>query len=339
MSDTRNLEQRGLWLSIAGALFMAVLGIGFAIVTSSDAVLLDGLFSLVGCVVGLVALRVAALIKRPDDDVFHFGYAAYEPMLNLTKGLLMGFISLFALVSSIADAMHGGREVHAGWASIYAVIAATGCFAIAFAQQKLARRIHSPLIEVDAKNWLVDGLLSIAVAVAFFLAVFLSGTRLAHLLPYADPMVVIVLVLLSLPIPATIIRDNWNQLIGKAPGEALQERAREAAAEALSLEAAAEIKMRMQQIGRYTYVQLYVVCVSEPDGGIAALDRCRDVVKRALSGEFDHLAMDIVFTRDSRWVAVSVGNGEMAEATDDSAVEAVDPAIDSTDLENSGESS
>ncbi len=44
MSGIRNLEQRGLWLSIAGALFMAALGIGFAIVTSSDAVLLDGLF-------------------------------------------------------------------------------------------------------------------------------------------------------------------------------------------------------------------------------------------------------------------------------------------------------
>ena len=38
-------EKRGLWLSIFGAVFMAGLGIGFAILASSDAVLLDGLFS------------------------------------------------------------------------------------------------------------------------------------------------------------------------------------------------------------------------------------------------------------------------------------------------------
>ena len=98
MTDNATLEKRGLWLSILGALFMAGLGIGFAILTSSDAVLLDGLFSLVGFVVGLVSLRVATLVRRPDDEFFHFGYAAFEPMLNLTKGLLMAFVTLFALV-------------------------------------------------------------------------------------------------------------------------------------------------------------------------------------------------------------------------------------------------
>lgn len=36
------MEKRGLWMSIFGALFMAALGIGFAILTDSDAVLLIG---------------------------------------------------------------------------------------------------------------------------------------------------------------------------------------------------------------------------------------------------------------------------------------------------------
>ncbi|TWU21849.1 cation diffusion facilitator family transporter [Bythopirellula polymerisocia] len=311
MSDTHNLEQRGLWLSVAGALFMAALGIGFAIVTSSDAVLLDGLFSLVGCVVGLMALRVASLVKRPDDDLFHFGYAAYEPMLNLTKGLLMGFVSLFALVSSVADAIQGGRDVNVGWALFYAVIAAAGCFAIALTQHRLAIKIRSPLIEVDAKNWLVDGVLSVAVAVAFLVAILLSGTRLSPLLPYTDSTVVIILVLVSFPIPAKIIRDNWNQLIGRAPDEAHQMRVRELIASALRLEVVADTKIRMQQVGRFTYVQLYVVCHSDPEGGILSLDRFRDNVAKALAGEFSHLAMDIIFTRDPRWVAESVGSSEM----------------------------
>jgi cation diffusion facilitator family transporter len=317
MSDTRNLEQRGLWLSIAGALFMAALGIGFAIVTSSDAVLLDGLFSLVGCVVGLMALRVASLVKRPDDDLFHFGYAAYEPMLNLTKGLLIGFVSLFALVSSVADAVQGGREVHAGWALIYAVIAATGCFAIAVAQQQLARRIRSPLIEVDAQNWWVDGYLSVAVAIAFLLAILLSGTGLSPLLPFTDSAVVIILVLVSFPIPAQIIRENWHQLIGRAPDQTHQNRVRELIASALRLEVEMDTKIRMQQVGRFTYVQLYVVCHRDPAGGIRALDRCRDDVVKALAAEFEHLAIDVVFTRDPRWVAVSVGNLEMSEPDGD----------------------
>ena len=161
MSDHEKLEKRGLVLSIIGALFMAALGFGFAVLTSSDAVLLDGFFSLVGFAVGLVSLRVASLVRRPDDEIYHFGYAAYEPMLNLTKGLLMAFVTIFALVSAIQVVFHGGREVQAGWASIYALIAAAGCFAVAVSQRALSRRTGSPLLAVDSKNWLIDGLMSV----------------------------------------------------------------------------------------------------------------------------------------------------------------------------------
>jgi predicted Co/Zn/Cd cation transporter (cation efflux family) len=79
----------------------------------------------------------------------------------------------------------------------------------------------------------------------------------------------------------------------------------------MHLKVATDTKIRMQQVGRFTYVQLYVVCRGDPEGGIRSLDRCRDDVAKALAGEFSHLALDIVFTRDPRWVAVSVGNSEM----------------------------
>ena len=143
-----------------GNLFCGFLAISY----TSDAVLLDGFFSLIGFAVGLVSLRVASLVRRPDDDLYHFGYAAYEPMLNLTKGLLMAFVTLFALVSAILVVIEGGREIEAEWASIYAWIAAAGCFAIAVSQRALAKKTSSPLLSVDSKNWLIDGLMSVAVA-------------------------------------------------------------------------------------------------------------------------------------------------------------------------------
>lgn len=307
MTDNEKLEKRGLRLSIVGALFMAGLGFGFAVLTSSDAVLLDGFFSLIGFAIGLVSLRVATLVHRPDDDEYHFGYAAYEPMLNLTKGLLMAFVTLFALVSAILVVMEGGREIEAGWASIYAWVAAVGCFAIAVSQRALAKRTSSPLLGVDAKNWLIDGLMSVAVGIAFLVAVLLVDTSYAHLLPYADPAVVIVLVVLSLPIPLKIIRDNWNQLLGRAPDEDVQKRAREAVATVFGGESDVATRVRMEQIGRFTYLQLYVVCNEGEEADIKRLDACRTAVHDALCGKFENLALDVVFTCEPRWVAVSVG--------------------------------
>ncbi len=317
MTDNETLEKRGLWLSIIGALFMAGLGIGFAILTSSDAVLLDGLFSLIGFAIGLVSLRVATLVRKPDDDLYHFGYAAYEPMLNLTKGLLMAFVTLFALVSAVEIVLHGGREIDAGWASIYAVIAAVGCFAIALSQRTLSKRTASPLLAVDSKNWLIDGLMSVAVAVAFLAAVFLADSSWAYLLPYADPAVVIILVVLSIPIPIAIIRDNWNQLLGRAPDEGLQERTHAALVKAFDDFEDFETKLRMQQIGRFTYLQLYVVSEGPEIGDINDFDTCRAEVYDALSGEFDNLALDVIFTRDPRWIAMSVGGGVVSSEDSD----------------------
>jgi len=307
MTDNETLEKRGLWLSILGALFMAGLGIGFAILTSSDAVLLDGLFSLIGFAIGLVSLRVATLVRRPDDELYHFGYAAYEPMLNLTKGLLMAFVTIFALVSAVEIVLHGGREIQAGWASVYAWIAAAGCFTIAIRQRVLARRTASPLLVVDSKNWLIDGLMSVAVGVAFLVAIFLVDTSYAYLLPYADPAVVIVLVVLSLPIPFKIIRDNWKQMLGRAPDEALQRKAREAVARVFDPSEEYDTKIRMDQLGRLTYLQLYVVIKGSLDPDVDRLDGCRTEVHDALKGDFDNLALDVIFTRDPRWVGASVG--------------------------------
>ena len=308
MAEHENLEKRGLRLSIIGALFMAGLGFGFAVLTSSDAVLLDGFFSLIGFAIGLVSLRVATLVRRPDDDEYHFGYAAYEPMLNLTKGLLMAFVTLFALVSAILVVIEGGREIEAGWASVYAWVAAAGCFAIAVSQRMLAKRTASPLLAVDSKNWLIDGLMSVAVGIAFLIAVLLVDTSYAHLLPYADPAVVIILVILSLPIPFTIIRDNWRQMLGRAPGESVQKKAETAVQKILGPSKDYDTKIRLDQLGRLTYLQLYVVVKQADDLDLSRLDRCREAVYQALKDDFENLALDVIFTRDPRWVGVSVGN-------------------------------
>jgi len=265
------------------------------------------LFSLIGFAIGLVSLRVATLVRRPNDELYHFGYAAYEPVLNLTKGLLMAFVTIFALVSALEVALHGGRVIQAGWASVYAWIAAAGCFTIAIRQRVLARRTGSPLLAVDSKNWLIDGFMSVAVGVAFVVAVILADTSYAHLLPYADPAVVIILVVLSLPIPFKIIRDNWNQLLGKAPDDALQKNAREAVAKAFGDSMDFDTKLRMQRIGRFTYLQLYVLCKGGEAADINRLDACRTAVHDALCDEFENLALDVIFTHNPRWIGVSVG--------------------------------
>jgi cation diffusion facilitator family transporter len=308
-------ERRGLLLSVWGAVGMAGLGFVFFLLTHSQAVLLDGAFSLIGALVGLVALHVASLVRRPDDEHFHFGYAAYEPMMNLSKGLLIGVVSLFALVVAVDAGLRGGREVNGSIAVVYALIAMTGCLAISLAQRRLARRTDSPLLEVDSKNWLIDGLMSGAVAVAFLAVVLLEGGEWAWLAPYADPVVVIALALLSLPIPLGIIRANWGQLLGRAPDAEVQREAASRVDEALAGLPGITPRLRLLETGRMVYLQVYLLV--EPEDGPSTLeemDRIREKVYASVMSDEPEVGLDVIFTTDLLWFRRTMPPATLEEA-------------------------
>jgi len=94
---TRGIEQRALLFSAIGSIFMAALGIVFFFWTRAEALLLDGVFSFVSFFATLAARRVARLVDRPRSRMFHFGYAHFEPLTNLIRGLLILGLCAFAL--------------------------------------------------------------------------------------------------------------------------------------------------------------------------------------------------------------------------------------------------
>ena len=304
-----SVERRGLLLSVVGALGMAALGIGFFFATDSVAVLLDGLFSLISFAVSLIAIRVAALVQQPDDECFHFGYAAYEPMLNLIKGLLISFVTVFAMISAIGIVLNGGREIQGSIVVVYALVAAVGCLVIAAVQRRAARVTGSPLLAVDSKNWLIDGAFSAAVAVAFSLVVLLGDGPLAVFKPYADPAVVIVLSVLAAPIPLQIIRSNWRQLLGSAPSEALRVEAHERVRRALDGVPGVTPRVRMLETGRNIYLQLYLILDEEfSETSTRSLDRLRERIHEKIVEDSPDIGVDIIFTHETRWVRRTINN-------------------------------
>lgn len=164
-------ERSAILITVFGNLSMAGIGLGFALATRSQAILLDGVYSLIGFGLALMGIRVAALVLRPDDEQYPFGYVAYEPILNFTKGLLIGAVSIFALIAAVISLVTGGRDIAEGIAFGYATGAAAGCFLFAFILKRKLRHLDSPLVRTDLHNWLVDGGVSLAVGLAFLLAV------------------------------------------------------------------------------------------------------------------------------------------------------------------------
>ena len=300
--SNRQLEQLALQLSTWGALGMAVLGITFGLLTPSEAIMLDGFFNLISFVMAGVSLWVSWLLRQPDSEYFQFGYASFEPLVNLIKGLLVAILSLYALFSALDALLHGGRSLDAGVAIKYAAIAASGCLVIALIQTAIAKKTGSPMVKVDSKNWFVNGVISLSVGIAFLIVAFIKGTPWSGFVPYADPIIVTALTVITSPIPILIVIESLKQLLLGAPKSSIRRRIEElfeAAAEDFPCE---QHWLRITQVGRSLYLHIYWLLPEAFELTSAKqLDRIRQKITAVLQQEYADLNIDIIFTQDAQW--------------------------------------
>lgn len=295
-------ETKALRLSVAMNLVMACLGLGFGWGSGSRAILLDGFFSLVGFLVALVTIRVARLVLQPPDERFQFGYAQFEPFLNAIKGLLLLGVAGFALAGSVQTILDGGREVQPGLGILYALIAMAGCLAVGASQRRAAKQIDSPLLAVDANNWLIDGLLSGIVAAVFVLAVILGRTPWVSVVPYVDPVLVIILILAIIAVPIRTVREGLREILAFAPEPAIQKEVRRRVDGAIAELPLSASHVRMLKVGRFLYVLNQLVVSPEfRVGRVGDLDAVRTRIASALDGVQPTPVVDTMFMEDERW--------------------------------------
>jgi len=299
---TVNEETRALKISIAGAAFMVVSGLLFFWLTRSEAILLDGVFSSIGFLMAMLTLKVAQLVVLPDDDHFNFGYAHFAPLINLLKALLMLVLSIVAAASAVYALFAGGRPLAVGVAVIYGALGTLGCFIFAFIISRAAKRTGSELVAVDAKGWVIDTLLTAAVLAAFLFGWFIQDGPLAAWLNYIDPLLVIILVAVSLPIPLQIFVANLKDFLGHAPEAGVHE-----AVEAGFLEAVRDVplkdhRIRLLRLGNTLNILIHM----QPDkgftvNGVADLDFLRDKIRAELDKLGARIVLDVLFVDDMRF--------------------------------------
>ena len=226
MQTALKLEKRYLIISAIGNALVGCVGVTVAAVSSSQAILLDGLFNLTYFATGLFTVRVATLVAGGDDERFPHGYAFFEPLVNGIKGMLVLGVSVVALAGAVEALLTGGRPIAAGMAITYGVFASITCWTIALITRHGTKATGSPLVGADAENWIVNAAISSCVLLAFAGILVLRMFELDAIVPYVDPTVVLAVVLNAFhgwwwadPAAALIIADvavgeakeNWEE--------------------------------------------------------------------------------------------------------------------------------
>ena len=297
-------EQRGLKFSTAGNLIIGLVGIIVAELSHSQAIMLDGVFNLIYFVTGLFTLKVARLVISGDDDRFPVGYGFFESLVNGIKGLMVLGISVMALIGAVEALISGGRAVALGYATAYGVFAATACWSLALVTHRAASRSGSPLLRADAENWLVNGAISSAVLLAFVGVYLIQQTRFSHLTPYIDPILVLVVVLISISVPIRMAWKALMELLNRAPSPEVVQGVEEAVQASLKDLPVLESFVRVLQPGRTRMVSVHVVLPEDyPVTSLGQLDDIRARVLTALEKLHRPTIVDVIFTADRLWGA------------------------------------
>src|SRR5262245_57380145 len=194
-------EQGTLKFSIALTVFLGVLGVASGLVTGSQAIIFDGMYSFVDVVPTIVSLLVVKLIARGASHRFQFGYWHLEPLVAVLRDSILVVACIYAGIDAVNTLTSGGHDVQYGRAALWAGILCVIGFAMTLFLSRRARALQSPMLELDARSWAVSAFLSVALLIGFALATALAGTPMRGWIPYLDAIALLGMALIMLPMP------------------------------------------------------------------------------------------------------------------------------------------
>lgn len=292
-------ERSALRISLIGASLFAIVGLSFAVITRSQAILLDGAFNLISAIMAFLATRVAALVSKPDTVQRPLGYIALEPFYVLIKGGILAVLTIVVVISNIILAFQGGSELELGIVVVYICAVVIGNAIVYFLIKQKEKKSSSPLIAIERENWMINTLISSAIAVSFLLVFFLKDGALSPVVPYVDQIVVILVGLVSLPIPIKAVRQGLRELLLLGPDSTLYNSVKMCVDRALPDNEIANHLTYVLKMGRKLIVTIYIEPVAEQVNSSIS-DTISEAVRKNLQADYPNIVVDVVLTENMK---------------------------------------
>ena len=249
-ADTRG--RRALWISLAALGITAGLQAVVVVFTASVALLGDTLHNVADAVTAVPILIAFWLARRPANDRFTYGYGRAEDLAGIFVVVMIALSSVMAAWQAI-DRLMNPREMSYVWAVAAAgVIGFIGNELVARYRIRVGHQIGSAALVTDGLHARTDGYTS--------LAVVLGAVGVAFGLPWADPVIGLVIAVVILGVLRSAIKQVGARLMDAVDPE-LVRAAREAVA---SVEGVHEVReLRLRWVGHTLRAEADVVVAAQ----------------------------------------------------------------------------
>jgi cation diffusion facilitator family transporter len=298
--DTRR-EQRALKLSIWVTLLIGVAGVLSGLLTGSQAIIFDGIYSFVDVLITLLSLIISQLLAREGSRRFQYGFFHLEPLVTAIGGAILSVACVYAGINAVWNLMSGGHPVSFGNAAIWASLVSVCGFVMYFYIGKLSRELQSGLLSLDARAWLVTAALSVALLTSFGVAAILQRTALNAWVPYVDPLMLLLIAVAVLPVPMTTVVRAMREVLQVAPDD-LDRDVKAVMDEITARHAFLEYSSHVAKIGRTMFVEIHVLVPPDSRIDVATSDCIRVQLADRLRTSGPQLWLALDFTADRLWL-------------------------------------
>jgi cation diffusion facilitator family transporter len=294
-------EQGTLKFSIALTVFLGVLGVASGLVTGSQAIIFDGMYSFVDVVPTVVSLLVVKLIARGTTHRFQYGFWHLEPLVAVLRDAILAIACVYAGIDALNTLTAGGHDVEYGRAALWAGILCVIGLAMTLLLSRRARALASPMLKIDARSWLVSTFLSLALLIGFALASALAGTRFERWIPYLDAIALLAMASIMLPMPLIGLWRSMSDVLQVAPNE-LDIRVHTVMDAVVKERGFLEYSSYIAKAGRGRFVEIHILVPADTRLDVATADALRSEVSQRLNAGSPTFWLTIDFTADRRWL-------------------------------------
>lgn len=292
-------EKSAMSVSLYGNLVFVVIELVMALVTGSQAVLLDAVYDSIEFCMLLPSIFLIPLLYKPSNEEHPFGYMQIETIFVVVKGITMTAVTFGLIFNNINLMLHGGHIVSFHTVAGFELFACIlGIIVTVYLYYK-NKQMESPLINMEMQGWRIDSFISLGMTVAFLLPMLIPFDWFQHIVPYLDQLITIVLSLVMIPTPIHTVITGIRDLMLIPPEEETIDDIKETIEPIIGVYGHKNLYYDIVRTGRKLWISVYI-SFEKDIVSLSKFKQLQDQCIKALASKYSdfyfELLPDIEFT-------------------------------------------
>ena len=151
-------EQVALKISLGAGILFVLVELLVAILSKSQAVLMDSVYDTSELVMILFSLKLVPLLYKPVSEKQPYGYSQVESLFIAIKGFVLVSVTVALIVNNVQIMFHGGRDVQFLPIAYFELFATVLGGAVMLILRRMNRLANSPILrtEIMERTWIIS---------------------------------------------------------------------------------------------------------------------------------------------------------------------------------------